>query len=138
MADGIDWTLDTRKLDALIASNPDDLEQMLTGVAEEMVSDIKLGFNTGPAGREYRRGKKLHVASVGGYPPNVDMGTLRASIRQRRAGKLVRHIEDGVDYGLHLELGTEAIAPRPFVRPVFEVWRQGKFAQFAVTWGLLK
>ena len=46
-------------------------------------------------------------------------------------------IADGVDYGIHLEQGTDTLAPRPFVGPVFEEWRRGKFARYIVAQGIV-
>lgn len=132
---GMDIKLDTKALDALIKKMDGKADNWLRGVAGEMANDIKLKFNTGPRGRMYVRGKrKVHYASTAGNPPNVDMGTLRASIRAIRKGNLHYWVADGTDYGMALEMGTTRIAPRPFVRPVFEEWRNGKLAKSAEAW----
>ncbi len=112
--------LDTKGLQKLMQSEPEKVAKWLDAEAEHMVSDIKLSMNTSPPGRSYTRGGVTHVASQPGHPPNVDIGTLRASIRWERQGQFTRHIMDGVTYGLYLEDGTESIAPRPFMRPAFE------------------
>jgi hypothetical protein len=112
--------LDTKGLQKLMQSEPEKVEKWLDAEAEHMVSDVKLSMNTSPPGRSYTRGGVTHVASQPGQPPNIDIGTLRASIRWERHGAFTRHIMDGVDYGLKLEDGTESIAPRPFMRPAFE------------------
>lgn len=118
---------DKRKLQDLIRSTGNLADEALSVVAEEMRNEIVESFNTSPSGRTYRRGRKYHTASQAGYPPNVDTGQLKASIRARRMSKLKYRIEDGVTWGLYMELGTPSgkIKKRPFVRPVFEAWGQG-------------
>lgn len=123
---------DKRKLQDLIRASNGQMDQALGVVVEEMRNEIVESFGTSPAGRTYRRGRKTHTASVEGYPPNVDTGQLRASIRARRMGglrtlHLKYRIEDGVTWGIYMELGTPSgkIKKRPFVRPVFEAWGQG-------------
>lgn len=111
--------LDTKGLQQLKRKEPEKVATWLDGFAEDMVSRIKLSFNTSPPGRTYTRGGVSHTASQEGYPPNVDIGTLWASIRWKRDGQFTRKIMDGVEYGIHLEDGTESIAPRPFMQPVF-------------------
>jgi hypothetical protein len=73
-----------------------------------------------------------------GDPPGVDTGALRASMRWASVGEASAVIHDGVEYGVHLELGTERMPARPFVAPVFERWRRGAFAQFARDFGILR
>jgi HK97 gp10 family phage protein len=113
-------TLDTKGIRDLLRSEPEKVETWLDGEAEHLVSTIKLSFGVSPAGRKYTRGGVTHVASQPGNPPNVDIGTLRASIRWERKGKATRHIMDGVEYGIYLEEGTSTIRPRPFVDPAFQ------------------
>ena len=97
------------------------LERALAGVAEGIATDIKTGMGTSPGGRVYKRGRgRHHTASSAGHPPNVDSGTLRASIRQARTGKLERTVFTGVEYARYLEEGTSRMAARPFMKPVFD------------------
>lgn len=117
-------TVDTAGLRRLIAEEPRRVDTWLRGVAEQMVGDVKLSFGSGPGGRTYKRGRKYHVASSPGHAPNVDTGTLRASIKQQPAGHLTYRISDGVEYGVHLEYGTSRMAARPFMTPVFEAWNK--------------
>jgi HK97 gp10 family phage protein len=117
-------TVDVSGLQRIIQQEPKRVDAWLRSVATEMVSDIKLSFNSGPKGREYKRRKKYHVASAPGHPPNVDTGTLRASIKSTPAGHLKYHISDGVHYGTFLEHGTARMAARPFMAPVFHNWEQ--------------
>lgn len=118
--------VDQRKLQQLIATEPERVDKWLRGVAQQIVGDIKLSFGTSPDGRAYERGTVTHIASQPGYPPNVDTGTLRASIDSRPVAsrKLTYEIHDGVEYGYHLEMGTERMEARPFVAPVFNDWQR--------------
>jgi len=130
-------TTDTSKLQALKKRLPDRFDGMLRGASEEIVTDIKLSFGTSPAGASYTRGTVVHVASQPGYPPNIDIGALLATIRwfRDRRGRFI--ITDGVIYGAHLEIGTERMAARPWMTPVFEQWRSHKFAEYARDYNLL-
>lgn len=98
-------TLDDKKLQQLIATEPQKVETWLTGFAQDLLSRIVLSFGTSP--------------SAPGDPPGVDTGALRASMKIEKTGPLEYTISDGVEYGIHLEYGTEHIAPRPFITPAF-------------------
>jgi len=114
--------VDTKGLERLIQQSPRQVDAWLRGVATQMVGDIKLSFDTGPGGRTYTRKRKVHVASSPNNPPNVDTGTLRASIKMAPSGHLAYKISDGVDYGRDLEYGKARMAARPFMGPVFDAW----------------
>lgn len=127
--------LDLKPLRELITKTEGGLDGWLGGVAGEIANDAKLEFNTGPRGRMYVRGKgKVHYASSPGYPPNVDTGALRASIRAIKKGNLHYWVVDGVEYGIKLENGTTRIAPRPFMRPAMAGWQNGKLATSLTEW----
>jgi len=111
--------IDTRKLDQIIAQQPGKVQRWGDGFAESIVTHIKLSFGTSPPGEVYTRGGVTHVASQPNYPPNVDTGTLRASMRQERVGQFVWRVMDGTEYGIQLEYGREDMSPRPFVVPAF-------------------
>lgn len=128
--------LNKRKLRELIVTTPDRADAMMRGAATEILNDIVVSFNTSPAGETYVRGNVTHVASQPGYPPNVDTGTLRASMRWAKESNLKYIIHDGVEYGYYLEMQTENMEARPFVTPVFEKWRQGEFARFVRDFGV--
>jgi hypothetical protein len=119
-----DIKIDTSGLDKLLAKLDSTVDHWLAGVAESIVTDVKLSFGTSPDGRSYTRGSISHVASQPGYPPNVDTGTLRASIRHEKRGPYEYWVMDGVEYGIWLEDGTPNIAPRPFMRPAFDAARR--------------
>lgn len=129
----IEFTYDFSGMRAHVATLPLKIDVLLDAAAEGIVTDIKLSFGTGPAGLEYDRGSRgVHVASQPGYPPNVDTSALTNSMHWERAGSREREIMDGVEYGIDLEDGTERIAPRPFMRPVFDEWGPGgEFERFA-------
>lgn len=122
--------VDTKGLERIIQQEPQRVDRWLRGVASEMVSDIKLRFNSGPPGRRYKRGGKYHVASSPGESPNSDTGALKASIRHTPAGNLKYHISASGIYGPYLEYGTARMAARPFMGPVFTDW-QGKIEKDA-------
>ncbi|MAE81617.1 MAG: hypothetical protein CMB80_02690 [Flammeovirgaceae bacterium] len=82
---------------------------------------VKKSFKVG-TGRKYKRGGKVHSASVAGQPPAVDTGALRSSIGHEvftRFGDVVGLVGDtmNVKYAPMLELGTHNMKPRPFLRP---------------------
>lgn len=112
-----DVTLDKRVLERIIAQTPQKLSAFLDSEAQTIVNNIKLSFGTSPPGRVYKKRATYHIASQPRFPPNVDTGLLRARIRWSRQGRFTRLIMDGVNYGVHLELGTSKMAPRPFMIP---------------------
>lgn len=134
-AGGLSVQINRQALDRLIRDNPQGADDAMAAAATAIASEIVLSFGTSPAGRTYTRKGITHVASQPGYPPNVDMNALRGSIRPHRVGRLHYQIQDGVAYGVFLELGTSRMAARPFMTPVMEEWRQREFAAFmAANW----
>lgn len=129
----IEFTYDFSGMRAHLAALPFKIDVLLDAAAESIVTDIKLEFDTGPDGLEYDRGSRgVHIASQPGYPPNIDTGALTNSMHWERSGIREREIMDGVEYGIYLEDGTEWIAPRPFMGPVFDEWGPGgEFERFA-------
>lgn len=135
---------DRRKLQQLIRETPGKADELLRAAATEMVGDIVESFGTGvtmgAVGRDARgrftKRERTSTPSKPGDPPNVQTGELRASIRAAPDGKLRVLIHDGVEYGAYLELGTNRMAARPFINPVFEEWRQGKFGRFVRDFGV--
>jgi len=136
MADN--YELDTSGLDKLIRDVPGAFDAFGRSAAESITNEIKLSFNSGPAGRSYQRGSVTHVASSPGSPPNIDTGALVGSMHWETIAELTYHVMDGVEYGYDLEEGTSKILPRPFVQPVFRVWRNGKLEREAVAYGIVK
>ncbi|MBK9751813.1 MAG: hypothetical protein IPO91_34315 [Chloroflexi bacterium] len=130
--------LNKRKLQQIRQNLPNVGDQFVRAWATEMTSDIVLSFGSSPPGETYVRGGVAHVASSPGFPPNVDIGALKASMRWTPAGRMKAIIHDGVIYGVMLETGTERMAARPFFTPVIVDWRQNKFVPFARQFGLFR
>lgn len=128
-------TVDISGIERIVAETPDKVSAFLDAEAEQMVNGVKQSFGTGPAGRTYKRGKEKHTASAEPGPPAVDTGELIGSIIWKSVAKFVRRIMDGVEYGIHQEVGTEKMGPRPFMGPEFERTRQ-RIGQDAKDFGL--
>jgi hypothetical protein len=121
---GVRWTRkDTSVLKRLIRETPERVDAVLRGIATEIVSDIVVSFPASP--------------SPEGGPPGVDTGTLRASIRWTPEGNKI-YVHDGVEYGVHLEMGTERMGARPFVAPQFESWTPARVKQYLLDTGVFK
>lgn len=84
----------------------------------------ELMANSPATGRIYRYGKVEHRASAPGEPPAVDTGNLINSgyATQKRLG--LWEVGFTAEYAAPLEYGTARIAPRPFLRPALEAYRQ--------------
>lgn len=125
--------LDKRKLEQMIRTQPQVTGQWLRMVSVEMVGDLKESMLDSPAsGATYSRGEgRTHTASSPGNPPRPDMGVLINTVRERSVKPFHRVIEVGTEYALPLEFGTTRVQARPFMRPLFEAWRDkiGKHAQ---------
>ena len=136
---GITLEIDKRELERLIRETPGHLSDLVEAAAAEVQGDIVLSFGTGPAGRSYKSesGSVTHVASSPGFPPNVDTGALRASIRTNSLGPLSAEIVAGTEYAVELEYGRARVAARPFFTPVAAEWQQGRMAAFAREFGIL-
>jgi hypothetical protein len=123
MPSGISYRIDTTLLKKISKNTPERLSLWLDSVSELIVNDIKLSMGVSP--------------SSPGDPPGVDTGALRASIHWYLESNLKRIISDGVNYGADLELGTENMAARPFVIPVFDKWKD-KIGESAKQFGLIE
>ena len=114
-----------RKLDRL----PEDLKKPIRdGVAQaalKVEGDAKRSIQRGTrTGRTYKRTKsgKVHVASAPGEPPKTDFGTLVSSITTVFPSAdrgLAAEVGTNLDYGKHLEFGTQKMAARPWLGPAF-------------------
>lgn len=60
------------------------------------------------------------------HPWKLRTGALTGSIlsESRMEGDMTFIIQDGVEYGVFLELGTSKMPAYPFMLPAVEVWRQ--------------
>lgn len=117
--------LDTSGIDRAKRDAHEAAAQWLNGFTEDVATTIQLSFDTSPPGLMYDRGQgRIHIASQPGFPPNIDMGNLINSIHQEQTGDLEHTVFDGTEYGIWVEDGTEAMAARPFMRPIFDEARQ--------------
>jgi HK97 gp10 family phage protein len=110
-------TLDTTILDRIMSSLAMNVDQVLRAMAFEVESEAKDCMTDGGAG-------KAHVPSKPGEPPAIDTGTLKGSINSRKVKKGMYHVQDGVDYGIYLEVGTSRMSKRPFMVPAVETTRK--------------
>jgi hypothetical protein len=117
--------LDTRRLDQMSAHLDMNRDRLLGAIAHDVEGDVKTSMGPG-TGRAYKRTKsgRVHRSSVPGQPPAPDTGALKGSISTVKKKPGLYWVQDGVDYGIHLELGTIHMAARPFMRPaVFKAQR---------------
>ncbi len=112
---------DKTGLKALLRQTPAQLDQGLGELAEAMAQDMKDSMGTSPDGREYLRPQGgVHIASQPGYPPNPDTESLKNSIEAVHVATGHYRIQDGVEHGWFLEVGTINMDWRPWMTPVFE------------------
>jgi len=139
--------IDTRK--ALMQILPEAKKQLIAqGLSLERA--IKQKLSQAGTGKIYVRGKKVHQASAPDEPPAIDTGRLRASIstnwsesgmtegvigNQADLGDGVKQpsisgeevfkvvVGSNVVYAPILEFGNKKILPRPFMRPVFDLFK---------------
>jgi len=103
-------------------------------------ADVKLKRTKTSRSKKKKYRIAYHRPSAPGFPPNIDYGTLRASIGrnievsygmvngyvgqdiektdweyQKRRGEIPS--DDTVEYGYYLEVGTTNMAARPWLRP---------------------
>lgn len=113
--------VDKRRLEALMRTHPERLEDALDEAALEGERIVKMSFNTSPGGKSYKRGGRFHIASQPDYPPNIDTGKLMNAIYVYTPKKGERGISTGdTEYAVFLEYGTTRMAARPFMRPMAE------------------
>ena len=118
-------TIDDRELQRILRETPGKADDLIEGLAREGQALVMRSFNTSPPGQTYRRGRVAHVASVAGYPPNIDTGKLMNAIYIYKPRALQRMISTGdTDYAAMLEFGTSKMAARPFMRPMVEELRK--------------
>lgn len=130
MADGFELQVDTKKLEQVIQGLSGGIDELLAAAATKIVGDIVMGMQQSPAsGRTYTKGSRVHVASSPGNPPRPDSGELVNSITHTKTGEHEETVHDQVEHGQHQEFGTEDIEARPFMKPVFEAWGRGRFAE---------
>ncbi|MCC6614217.1 MAG: hypothetical protein IT320_12115 [Anaerolineae bacterium] len=113
------------RLQQILRDSPDVADDLIEAVAMEGLALVRRSFNTSPPGRTYRRGRVAHVASVAGYPPNIDTGKLMNALYIHKPKAMTRAISTGdTEYAAALEFGTVKMAARPFMRPMAEELRK--------------
>ena len=79
-----------------------------------------LGVQGNPSKASKMAGARV-THSKPGEPPRWQTKTLRKSIARERAGYLKEHVGTNVEYAAWLELGTNKMAPRPYLRPALAI-----------------
>ena len=105
----------------LVAERVDEaIDRGVLATAVQVQSEAIVSISSRPTrGREYKRGKKKHIASLPGNPPNTDKGGLVADLSmglRHVKGSKVAYVFSTLDYGAYLEL----IMDRAFLRPALE------------------
>lgn len=110
-----------------LGAHRDTVEDGVQPVIRNFIYDLRnrmvVSFNEPKTGREYKRGKKgqrVHRASAPGEAPAVDFGHLQNSLDVDVSNPLKGVLSIGAIHGLFLEVGTDRIAPRPFVVPAIK------------------
>lgn len=102
----------TRKLKAEATSNL----QKAGAFAERKLKQKVSGDRSGRIYADPAPGVDAYQASSPGEPPAVRTGNLKASIEHRTTADGSVLVGSGVEYAAALELGTERMAPRPWLR----------------------
>lgn len=91
---------------------------VLAGAQTVLAYSVRLIVSGPKTGTIYRRRGVEHQASAPGEPPASDTGTLvqRGDV-EFDAFALRASVVFRTDYALALELGTERMEPRPYLRP---------------------
>ena len=98
--------------------NPQAIKILSTDLAAQIHTIGKEVEQT--AKRSMRAGGTPHVPSNPGEPPRRETKNLHDSIMtetQQELEGIETRVGTNVEYGLHLELGTRRIKPRPWLRP---------------------
>lgn len=95
---------------------PDRLRTVISGATKKIESTAKTSLVRGKkSGHVYKRGSKSHRASAPGEAPASDTGDLLSHVVSD-----VSEVGATVKHGLHLELGTDKMKPRPFLIPALK------------------
>lgn len=117
--------LDTKRMDQMAAKLGTNTDRLLAAIAMNIEAEVKTSMKPG-SWRQYKRTKsgRMHSSAAPGSPPAPDTGALKNSITTTRKKPGLYWVQDGVEYGIYLELGTTRMAARPFMRPaVFKAQR---------------
>lgn len=111
-----------RKLKSLHTIGEDEgadaVKAMSQRVRTHAIKSIRRTSSRGATYEKYSP-RRTHVASADGDPPNTDTGTLVNSIKAIVSG-MSGTVGTDLDYGYFLEIGTQAMAERPWLWPAVE------------------
>lgn len=92
------------------------------GVRTQAIKSIQRGPATGEVYEKYSP-NRTHRASAPGEAPATDTGRLAGSVSVRKSGTMTAYVFTSVEYGPHLEFGTQNMAARPWLFPALESQR---------------
>ena len=118
---GIGFEIDTKKLEAKLASYPDEIVRNVEAAQKANAFDAQsvsrqMVQSGARSGRTYKRRSITHQASAPGEPPKTDTGYLVSRIRGYVEERIVCVLEAGTRYASMLEFGTSKMGPRPFLQ----------------------
>ena len=96
----------------------------LDALGYDIVAEIKEFISQPGTGKFYKKGKTVwYQASAPGYPPTVRFGELKGSISHAivsEVGTVYLLVGTTKDYGVWLEVGTEEMEARPWLKVILE------------------
>ena len=112
------------------------LERGMRAVGIQGEASVKAELSRPGQGRLYQKGGVSHRASKPGDPPAPDTGELRKSVTHEVeeifGGGIRTTIIANKEYAAALELGTEKMSPRPFMRSLLGKYLASLRAAFVV------
>ena len=115
----------TRKLAKLAERIQKNVEVVLQQSAEEVAAHARFLVTSGDrSGRLYTDDDMQMRASAPGEPPLSRSGALSASISvEKDPHSSARHVVATSPHARYLEFGTTSMAPRPFLQPSLDEYR---------------
>lgn len=98
--------MDTTRLDDIAKQAPKDIQERNRKFAEDMVDRVQASFGDSP--------------SRPGDPPGIVTGAEKAGVHAVQVSPTEWAVQTSEPYDSFMEYGTRHIAPRPFMRPVYE------------------
>lgn len=109
-------------------------KKVVNYASNEVRNQAILGIQTTPReGKKYKRGSKIHIASIPGKPPAIDTGRLVNSINyivdvysKGYAAEVFASTKYAywLEFGTTKKDGTTKMAARPFMQPALESSKQ--------------
>jgi len=103
-----------------------EISQVVNATAQNVRTDAVKSIQRGPnTGRIYEltTPSRSHRASAPGEAPATDTGRLASSVSVRASGTMTAYVFTPIEYGPHLEFGTQNMAARPWLFPAMESQR---------------